>query len=309
VKPVVSVISVSYGSSAAVRGCVASLAAQDVPAEVIVVDNASPGNDADNLRDLPVTLLRNPDNVGYGLGNNVGARGARGEFVCVLNPDIVLPPGALDAWVAAARREMAAGAPLGCIAPLLVTRNGSPQKSAYGFVNPVNYWAHHSIAAGALKALRKGAAVRGPARAADHATRRVGWVMGAAMLFPRAAWDAVGGFSPEYFLYAEDTDICRRLWSAGFAVLFAPSVRVVHALGEGAAQRRDVAVVRLFTGILTFLRLHYSPARAGAVRACVVADMILRLALFAPHAALTGNARSAERVKGYREVLRMALRG
>lgn len=308
-KPVVSVIIVSYGSSAAIRGCVASLAAQDVPAEVIVVDNASPDNDADNLRDLPVTLVRNPDNVGYGLGNNAGAREARGEFVCVLNPDIVLPPGALDAWVAAARHETAAGAPLGCIAPLLVTRNGSPQKSAYGFVNPLNYWAHHSIAAGALKALRKRVALRGGSDATGRATRRVGWVMGAAMLFPRAAWDAISGFAPEYFLYAEDTDICWRLRHAGFAVLFAPSVRVVHALGEGAEQRRDVAVVRLFTGILTFLRLHYTPARAGAVRACVVADMAIRLALFAPHAALTANARSAERVKGYGEVLRMALRG
>lgn len=299
----VSVVIVNYETSSMVRRCVESLLRQGVAHEIIVVDNPSDLNDVEHLRDLPVRLVENAENVGYGMGVNAGAATATGRAICVLDPDTVLPPATLERWIASMDRAEAPP-PVGCLAPQLVNDNGVPQRSVYGFVNPANYWLHHSLLAGWLKWLAKRSAC-GRRRAAGP-VREVDWVMGAAMLFPRAAWTAVGGFSQRYFLYAEDMDICWRLHKAGFSVRYAPEVLVTHTQGEPAAQTRDLAALRLFTGLKEFADQHYPPIRRAGVIACVIADMALRITLFAVPAALDlreGLYRS--RVRGYMKVLRL----
>ena len=304
--PDVSVIMVSYGSSPHVKTAVAALAAQkSVTLEIIVVDNASPANDADNLTNLPITLIRSDKNLGYGLGNNLGAQHTGGQYICVLNPDVIPPPNSLAQWIAAAQTITSAGENLGCLAPRLTMRNGNPQKSVYDFMTLLNYWSQHSIAAGALKWLRK----RQQASAAKSPTtpRRVDWVMGAAMLFPRQAFESVGGFSPDYFLYAEDMDICRRLNNAGFSTWYTPQVTLPHGLGESSPEHRDVSVERLYRGLLTFLNQHYSPSRSIAIRTCMAVDMALRIILIAGPAMLLRKGKDIQRLRGYRRVLRMVL--
>jgi hypothetical protein len=306
IEPVrVSVIIVNYETSDMVRRCLASIRRQSVPLEVIVVDNPSALGDARNLSGLGVTLVRNERNVGYGMGVNAGAAVAAGDVVCVLNPDTVLADAALAQWVDTLDAEARRGQ-LGCLAPQLVNDNGTPLRSVYGFVNPANYWLHHSLLAGLLKWIAKRFGIG--RRLAAGPARDVGWAMGAAMMFPRRAWDAVGGFSPDYFLYAEDIDICWRLHKAGFMVRFAPEVCVTHSQGDPGAASRDVAAVRLFTGLRTFIGLHYRTVPRLTVRACVIADMLGRIALFGlPAAANLGGGIFRSRVRGYFKVLALYL--
>ncbi len=112
----VSVIIVNYETSAMVRRCVESLQAQSASHEIIVVDNPSDSRDVANLADLPVALVQNSENVGYGLGVNAGAAMSNGRVICVLNPDTVLPPGTLDQWLQMFHRE-AGHRRLGCLCP------------------------------------------------------------------------------------------------------------------------------------------------------------------------------------------------
>lgn len=314
--PRVSAVIVNYETSALAARCVASLGAQGVSHEIIVVDNPSAAGDAANLDGLGVRVVRNVENVGYGRGCNAGAEAARGELICVLNPDTVVPPGALDAWVAAFDRMTAAGRRIGCLAPRLLNDNGAPQRSAYNFVGPLNYWAYHSLAAGAVKKLRKAVRVAPAATTRTDATadpsagaQRVDWVMGAALLIPRAAWDAIGGFGSNYFMYAEDEDLCLRLGRAGWEVVFAPGVRIGHSQGEPSAESRDRAVARFYDGLRIFLHQHYRPARRRAVQVCVVADMAVRVVIFGVLSTLKpGNLLNANRLRGYRGVLALYAR-
>ncbi len=305
--PRVSILIVNYETSDMVRRCVESLAAQSVTREIIVVDNPSPAGDIANLRHLPVKLVPSQANLGYGMGLNAAAAVATGDLLCVMNPDTAVAPGMLDRWVGELDKMTACGSRVGCLAPRLVNENGGAQRSSYGFANPLNYWLHHSILAGAVKTLRKG--VRLPSAEAS-ASRPVDWVMGAAMLIPRDAWNEVGGFSPAYFLYAEDTDLCWRLREAGWQTWFTPHAEVMHTQGEPAAERRDMGMVRLFNGLRIFLHRNYPAWRRLPVEVCVLADMALRLLLFALPAAF--NLRAPlyrRRVRGSLQVARIYLGG
>ena len=103
-------------------------------------------------------------------------------------------------------------------------------------------------------------------------------------------------------------DICWRLHAAGFSVSYAPEVVVTHTQGEPTAIERELAALRLFTGLKTFLDLHYPPLRRAGVIACVIADMITRIALFIVPAAINlGNGLYRSRVRGYMKVLRLYL--
>ncbi|MCX7018624.1 MAG: glycosyltransferase family 2 protein [Candidatus Sumerlaeota bacterium] len=301
--PRVSVIIVNYETSAMVKRCAASLRGQPVTHEVIVVDNPSPANDADNLEGLGVRVIRNRENIGYGRACNAGAVAARGGLICVLNPDTALPEGALGAWASLMETELAAGRRIGLLAPRLLNDNGAAQRSAYQFVNPLNYWLYHSIAAGALKALRK--SFRLPSPESRRGVRSAGWVMGAALMIQRDAWDAVRGFGENYFLYAEDTDLCWRLREAGWDVCYTGDVSIIHTQGDPPPERRALSIARLFDGINTFISQHYGAPRRAAVRACVITDMILRIALYSMmRLRRPGDKLLESRLEGAKRVLR-----
>lgn len=303
--PLVSVVIVNYETSDMVKRCVDSLAGQGVPLEIIVVDNPSPANDVANLEGLPITIVRSANNVGYGRGCNAGAEKARGDFICILNPDTALPPGALSKWLEVFNRENRSGRKPGIVAPLLLNDNGTPQRSAYEFLNPINYWLYHSLLAGGLKKLRK--AIRMESETSTSISRP-GWVMGAAYLIPRQAWDAVGGFGDNYFLYGEDTDLCWRVKDAGYDVLYAPEVSITHTQGEPSPERRGLGALRLFTGIRIFLHQHYPWWKRWPVEACIVADMLMRIVIFLPLTALSGGKTLYKsRLWGYWQVLKLYL--
>ncbi|MCX7964946.1 MAG: glycosyltransferase family 2 protein [Candidatus Sumerlaea chitinivorans] len=300
----ISFIIVNYQTSHLVRRLHASLQNVTIPHEIIVVDNASPNSDWQDLQDLPIALIRSDTNLGYGLGCNLGAQQARGEFLCILNPDIIIPEREVEKWVAIARGLLAQQRPVGIVAPRLTYENGVEQLSAYRFPTMWSYWPAHSIFAGAIKYARKRLGFG--SRTAHSSLKSVDWVMGSAMLIPRAAWDCVGGFSSRYFFYAEDTDLCWRMRRAGFEVFYAPEVTLIHTQGESAPEKRAEACKRLFSGLKVFLVDNYSPAMRKRVEYCVIADMVLRILLLSPALLWRRDDPLVQaRLHGYRDVLQM----
>jgi len=306
--PDVSVIIVNYETSRVVRRCVESLRAQELRIQIIVVDNPGPTDDWRNLQDLGVELVRNKENVGYGLGCNAGAALARAPLICILNPDTFLPTGALRTWVEALQKLQEQGLRPGVVAPLLLNENGVPQRSCYRFPGPLTYWLYHSMFAGLVKKLRKQHGVAGKASRVQG-PRRVDWVMGSAMLIPREAWDGVGGFSADYFLYAEDTDLCFRLRKKGYEIICEPRVAIYHSQGDPAPENRGLAIERFFAGLDTFLRLNYPRRKQIMTRISIVSELSLRLGVLGLATLLRGqSALSTARIGAYRRVLRRMLR-
>ncbi len=306
--PSVSVIIVNYETSSYVRRCVRSLRDQGQDLEIIVVDNASPSGDWQNLTDLDVTFVRNENNEGYGLGCNKGAVYAHAPNLCILNPDTVVPPGMMQKWLESLSSLLASGHNVGLVAPCLRNENGNIQRSTYSFPGPISYWLYHSLFAGLAKKFRK--LVPLPHVWSGQTKRReVDWVMGSALLIPRTAWNAVDGFSPHFFLYAEDTDLCYRLWEQGYAVLQDPSVEVIHTQGSPSANRRGEAIRHYFSGLETFVTLHYPCWKRITTRLSILTDLSIRLSLVGASRVLwPSNQSLRERSHAYATVLRMLVR-
>lgn len=165
-------------------------------------------------------IVRNAAPKGFGANHNAAFRRARGEYFCVLNPDIRMAQDPYPALATAARAPQVALA-----APRIVDAGGAVEDSARRFPTPASL----------LKKLF-GLAPRldyppgEPPRSPD-------WVAGMFMLFRREAFEKAGGFDERFFLYYEDVDICRRLRRLGLEVRLVPQATVMHEAQR--ASRRD----------------------------------------------------------------------
>jgi GT2 family glycosyltransferase len=192
--------------------------------ELIVVENVPDGS-AELARDLApqATVLRNPRPLGFAANCNAGLERSRGRHLLLLNPDVRVHPGALDALVG----FMDAHPEVGIAGPRLHNPDGSLQFSCRHFSTPFLF---------ALRGLGLERLLTRypPQRRAlmqdwDHAeTREVDWVLGAALIARRSAIEAVGPLDPGYFLYCEDQDWCYRMWTAGWKVVYVPASVMTH---------------------------------------------------------------------------------
>lgn len=194
---------------------------------VVIVDNDSGDDTASVARSLdwgaPCTVVEPGENLGFGNGVNlaVSAGKCSSEFLLVLNPDAVIGAAGLERL----RSDLEQSPRLACVGAQLRRGDGSPVSSARAFPD------------------RWGFVLRRPVDVV-HGGRltEADWICGALMLWRRAAFLDVEGFAPDYFLYFEDTDICRRARLADWRVAIDGSVDAVHEQGHGrptsAALRR-----------------------------------------------------------------------
>ena len=238
----VAVIIVNFNSSALARRAVETAAAdlahgapgaRPMDWAAYVVDNASLDRGA-ALGGLPrTTLIANARNVGFGAAVNQAARATSARLLWLLNPDCEVLPGAFAALAATLDRH----ADCAIAAPCLLNADGTIQASARGEPGAwTGLFGRHTLL---TRLFPSSAMARRNLPAADLAasgveSAPVDWVMGAAMLVRREAFDLVGGFDERYFLYWEDADLCRRLRAHGLVTRYVPGARVVHAGGASA---------------------------------------------------------------------------
>lgn len=235
----VAVIVVNYNTGEDSVACVAAAAADlaGAASEAIVVDNASGDDSVARLRDAPgIRLLANGTNRGFGAAVNQAVRTTEAELLWILNPDCRVLPGAF----AALARTLETHPECAIAAPQLLNDDGSVQASARGEPGAwTGLFGRHGLL---TRFFPRAASARRNLPAADLVasgvdSAPVDWVMGAAMLVRRDAFDRVGGFDERYFLYWEDADLCRRLRDAGFTTRYVPGARVRHS--GGASARTD----------------------------------------------------------------------
>ena len=221
----VTVAVVSWNTRELLLRCLRSLA-PDVEAgraDVWVVDNASSDESADAARtEAPwATVVDTGENLGFGRAVNLVADRTESEWLAAANADVACEPGALEALLAAG------SAPgVGVVAPRLVLPTGATQHSVNHFPTLPFTLAFNL---GLLRCNR---------RLADRMClvgswnpdrrREVDWAAGAFLLVRRSAFDVVGRFDGEQWMYAEDLDLCWRLRRAGWTTRYEPRARVLH---------------------------------------------------------------------------------
>ena len=271
-----SIIIVSWNGEAVIKECLASIYSQktDFDFEVIVVDNASKDQTKKIIQEEyeAVRLKENEENLGYPLGNNLGLEMALGEYVLLLNQDIVLTAGALQKMVGFLKknsnglksgvvRSLAENASaensgqIAVVAPQLVYPDGRLQKSLRPFPTPGNV----------LKDLFSWG--RWHENYYDYAKSQVvDQPMASCLLIRKEVLATVGGFDthPYFFLYFNDTDLSFRIHSAGFQHYYLKDIKVIHHHGESALKWREVARLKAWSqGLYYFLSKHYDRGRIG----------------------------------------------
>jgi GT2 family glycosyltransferase len=221
-RPLVSVVMVLYGGWPIARRAISDLVANTDPCyELIVVENASPDDTLERLREdvAGANLIINETNRGFVLASNQGAEEARGRYLCFLNSDALVQPG----WLPPLLETLEAPS-VGAAVPLLLNQDGSVQEAG-SVIDSIGH-AH---------------AVGGGGKADDREylfCRAVDFGSAACMLVNRYAFSEVGGFDPGYApAYFEDVDLCFKLNERGLRTIYEPRSRVIHVrFGSGSAE-------------------------------------------------------------------------
>lgn len=227
-QPSLAVQIVNFRTSAYLPACLESLLAVVGGAPVWVLDNASGDDLAPIAEAFPsVTVLHAERNAGFGAGHNRLAREHGAELLCLVNPDVVVDRGdVLDLLRAELEDPRVAVA-----GPRLRTPDGAPQRFDHGELRGVR----------AFVAARAGHAYWRPRdEPAD-----VAWVSGAFMVVRRSAFEAVGGFDEDFFLYKEEEDLCLRIRRQGGRIRYVPQAEARHVGGVVAG--RDPALLAAST--------------------------------------------------------------
>jgi N-acetylglucosaminyl-diphospho-decaprenol L-rhamnosyltransferase len=239
---------------------------QGIAHEVLVLDNASEDGSAEAVRAAghDVRLIALDRRTGKAANDTRLLREARGRFCLLLNEDAELMDGCARALLDALDGEPSAAA----AGAQLITSHGRPTACAWRL--PDVAWA---LAAAVF--LHNRVAVQ--SRGTDM--RQVGWAQSSALLVRRAAAEQVGWFDPAFFVYSDETDFCRRLRDAGWAILFVPQARAIHhdqLSTDTAAMRRRI--VEFHRGRDFYFRRHRMPLARLAWRVCWTWAYLVRAA-------------------------------
>ncbi len=202
----VLVVIVNYNGGSDLMDCIASVLAQSVPAMIVVVDNGSTdGSDVNVCACFPeVSVRRAPHNLGFGGAINLAVSENAGNTIVVLNPDVVLREGCLQALLRALANRP------GVVGPVLhVSTSGSIEAG----------WTINHAGMPTVQTPNKAPL----------------YVPGCVLITSRQVFKQVGGFDDRYFLFVEDVEFCWRALLAGFEVSVASDAEANHKGGASAA--------------------------------------------------------------------------
>jgi len=233
--------------------------------EVIVLDNASQDGSAQAAREHPAVdrVIALDRRRGKAENDSTLIAEAAGDLCMLLNEDAILRQGATAALRAALEADPQAAA----AGARLLRPDGLEQASAWAFPG----W--RAAIAGALFLHRRLTVQSGGSQ-----VRRVDWAQSAAMLVRRDRALEVGLLDDGFFVYSDETDLCRRFAERGWSTLHVPGAVAVHheGLSTGPSARRRI--VEFARGRDRFLRKHLGPAQAIALRPLIAFPYLLRSA-------------------------------
>jgi GT2 family glycosyltransferase len=226
----VSVIIVNYNHRYFPRMAVEALekSKTDFSFEIIVVDNASHDDESRIFLEQAhakgrITLIKSPVNLGFGKGNNLGAKAASGEYLFFHNPDLTVNEDTLQKM----HDHLAANPDVGILGPKLLYSSGKVQESCRRNMDFFDLVVKRTPLK-RLPMFRK-RVQNYLMEDFDHdKTQDVDLITGAAVMMPRAVFEKVSGFDPRFFIFMEDFDLCRSVKKAGYRVVYYPAARANH---------------------------------------------------------------------------------
>jgi hypothetical protein len=268
-----SVIIVSWNAKDYLVTCLHSLISElkEVDTEIIVVDNFSSDGSSDIVEKIfpAVKLIRNDKNLGFAKANNIGIKVSSGDYVCLMNSDIVVKKNCIHLLL----EYMDSNANVGVVGPRTLNADGTLQRSCFSLPTVWNslcrvfaldtlfpkthifgsrlmtYWAHDEV-------------------------RSVEAMNGCFLFVRREALNEVGVLDEGFFIYGEDLDWCKRFGDSGWGVVFYPQAEVVHYGGASSSNAPIRFYLEMNKADLQYWRKHKG----------LVGEMVYFVILFLHHA-------------------------
>ena len=253
----IAVIVVSHESASTLEDCLRRLRAAHGVMEIRVIDNASQDGTLDIIQrhavmDPRVRFIGNPDNPGFAVGCNQGAKESTAPWLAFVNPDLLVESDTLSRLRAHAE-SMEGDALLGVD---LMDEAGLRDEAAR----------RRDPDFGAMLSSPSQSSKLGVAADEGESLQRVDAISGALMLMPRRLFDRLQGFDEAYRLHAEDLDLCRRARAAGATVAVANDIRVLHVRGVSSRARPVFVEWHKHRGLWRYFRKFESSQRNALTR-------------------------------------------
>lgn len=243
-----SIIILNYNVKYFLELCLKSVEAAilDLDAEIIVVDNNSKDDSCNMVKALfpKVELIENKENLGFSKGNNIGVLEAKGEFLCILNPDTVVAEDTFVKLLAFSKNKEK----LGIVGCKLINGVGSflpESKRNIPYVktsikkilgNSDSYYANHL---------------------SENESGKVDVLVGAFMFLKRDVYNEVTGFDEDYFMYGEDIDLSYKVLRSGYNNYYFADTTVIHYKGESTLKDKTYAK-RFYGAMQIFYKKHFT---------------------------------------------------
>ncbi|MBP2027132.1 GT2 family glycosyltransferase [Acetoanaerobium pronyense] len=227
--------------------------------EILLVDNGSKNNDRFLLEKYSkgknnIIFIPSKTNLGFGKGNNLALKKAKGEYICFLNSDTELTANSFYRGI----KFLQDNSDVGAVGPRLIDIKGfldngckrgfpTPKDSLYYFLK--------------LDKITGNKAKYGKYKLSflsEYEIHDVDVISGAFFLTKKTILDKFGSFDENFFMYGEDIDLCYRLKKNGYRIMYNPKLGdVIHYKGESGKKRRFKTLFHFYNAMVIFYKKHY----------------------------------------------------
>lgn len=272
-----SIVILNYNTRQLTYDCIESILENtaDVNFEIILIDNNSTDGSQDFLSKKykdhkTIKIVFSDTNLGFGRGNNLGSKHAKGEYLLFLNSDTLIP----NSSISKAFEEAKKNKNLGVYSVALKNADGSSQVSGGAFPTLFNIFAWQLF----LDDLPFVGAMIKSFHPHSNDSFVPEWVTGAFMIVKKDFFQKAGGFDKNIFMYTEEMELCFRLNKLGKDILYQPDIAITH-LG-GASSGSYLALTSEIKNMIYFFKKHYKAIDVFWVKIFFLMGSFLRLIIF-----------------------------
>lgn len=265
-----SVIILNYNVRYFLELCLQSVevALETIPSEIIVIDNNSKDGSCEMVKNkFPfITLIENSSNIGFSKANNQAVQVAKGDYVCILNPDTVVAEDTFKSILNFADKQTNLGI-LGC---RLIDGSGVYLPESKRNIPRVNI---------AIKKILGNSKEYYANHIKEFEVAKVDILVGAFMLLKRSLYKSLGGFDEDYFMYGEDIDLSFKSLKNGNDNFYFGETSVIHYKGE-STRRNAIYLKRFYGAMQIFYQKHFKSNAFFDLMVSIAIKLLVRLKPF-----------------------------
>jgi GT2 family glycosyltransferase len=256
-----SIIAINYNTKDLIVQCINSIPmglgnTNILSYEIIVVDNVSTDGSVEMIRNTftTVKIIQNSVNKGYAYAVNRGIEATSGEYLLILNSDIVFTKNCLLPLINYIKENPRTG----IVGPQLIYPNGILQRS-YGSIPSLSQAFLDVFFIRFIWVQIKNLLKKRLGYNFDLNSKSVSYIDGASMLIRRKVVQEIGYFDERFFFYAEDADFCFRAHKKKWDIMFIPQSQIIHRRGASSVKREQISFsIQLVKANLQFIEKHYN---------------------------------------------------